>query len=319
MKLTLEVPIEEAEKKLDYTHQTLFLGSCFSEHIFKKLTYFEFECMSNPMGIMFHPFSIENFLKLVYVNHEFTEADVFEHQGIFKCFDAHSKLTSLQSEDLVNTLNQAVQNTFNWLKKTDFVWISLGTAYVYRHKELNKYVANCHQLPNQLFTKELASVEAIHTSLVRLVSYLRSMQPKIKIGFTVSPVRHSKDGIVQNTLSKAHLHTALHQLLSNDKVVVYFPAYEIFQDELRDYRFYASDLVHPNNLGIEYVWNKFKSNFINESCFALMHKIDRWNKGNLHKSQFTQTKAHQKFLLYQEKLKAEIASKKSLLKQTGEG
>jgi len=319
MKLTLEVPIEEAEKKLNYKHQTMFLGSCFSEHIFQKLKYFEFECINNPMGIFFHPFSIENFLKLVYANYEFTEADVFEHQGIFKCFDAHSKLTSLQSEDLVNTLNQAVQNTFNWLKKTDFVWISLGSSYIYKHKELDKYVANCHQLPNNLFTKELTSVEALYASLFKLVGYLRSLQPKIKIGFTVSPVRHSKDGIVQNTLSKSHLHAALHQLLKYEEEISYFPAYEIFHDELRDYRFYASDLVHPNALGIEYVWNKFKSALIDESCFALMNKIERWNKGNSHQSRFTQTEAHQKFLSIQEKLRTEIVIEKSLFKEGQKG
>lgn len=267
------------------------------------------------MGIFFHPFTIENFLKLVYSDYTFTTSDVFEHQGIFRCFDAHSKLASMSANDLVAELNQVISTTKANFKKTDFIWISLGTSFVYKHKSLDKYVANCHQLPNHFFHKELSSVEEIYASLYKSVDYLRSLQPGIQIGFTVSPVRHIRDGIIENTRSKSHLHTALHQLLEEDQMLNYFPAYEIFQDELRDYRYYASDLVHPNQLGIDYIWSKFKSSLINESCFDLMKKIDQLNKGNTHQSRFPETEAHQKFLGFQKKLRAEIDAEKFAFKK----
>ncbi len=306
MKLSLEVPVDEASLKMNYHHQSFFLGSCFSEHISTKLKYFEFNCLCNPMGTFFHPFSIEIFLGQVYSNHRFSKTDVFQYKGVYRCFDAHSKLASLKASDLVNQLNQTIISTNNYLKKANFIWFSLGSAFVYWHKEQERYVANCHQLPANHFRKEFSSVQKIYESLYKIVSYLRSLQPELQIGFSISPVRHIKDGIVENTRSKSHLHTALYQLLEKDQDLVYFPAYEIFHDELRDYRFYASDLVHPNSLGIEYVWNKFKLSNIDSSCFNIMKKIDQWNRGNNHKVLFPNSQSHQQFLKFQERLRLEI-------------
>lgn len=316
MKLTLEVPLKKAKQPLNYSHKTAFIGSCFSDHIFNRLAYFEFDCIVNPLGTFFHPYSIENFLKLVYKKHRFTSAAVFQHQGIFRCFDAHSKLSATSSEKLVNQLNEVISHTHAYLQQTNFVWISLGSAFVYFHKKENRYVANCHQLPSKEFNKELTSVSDLFKSLYTSVNLLKSLNPSIQVGFTISPVRHVKDGIIENNRSKSHLQVALHDLLAKDPSLNYFPAFEIFQDELRDYRFYASDLVHPNRLGIDYVWEKFKATHIESSVFELMNKIEQYKRGVNHKSRHPESEKHQQFLLFQQRLKKEIDLEKAKWKPT---
>ncbi len=298
MKLQTIVPLQKAEQPIDYSSKMLLLGSCFVENMGEKLDYYKFRSLQNPIGILFHPLALENLVERALAGKTYQENEVFEQNGIWHCFDAHSDLNALSREDLLNHLNQRLQETKAGLEDATHVIITLGTAWVYEHRLLGKTVANCHKVPQKEFEKRLLSTEEIQSSLHRLVNWVQQVNPKANLIFTVSPVRHLKDGFVENQQSKSHLITALHSVLSSraqSRDVSYFPAYEIMMDELRDYRFYGKDLVHPNELAVEYIWEKFKSTWISPDCYSVMDEVDGVQKGLLHRPFNPDSEAHQTF------------------------
>ncbi|MBR9855432.1 MAG: GSCFA domain-containing protein, partial [Algicola sp.] len=274
------------------------LGSCFVENIGAKLEYFQFQQLQNPFGILFHPLAIENLVQRAVQDIPYHPDEIFEQDGIWRCFDAHSDLRSNDADTLLDHLNQRLQETKTELENTTHVIITLGTAWVYEHRSLGKTVANCHKVSQKEFEKRLLAPEKIQSSLARLVDLVQQVNPKVNIIFTVSPVRHLKDGFVENQQSKAHLITALHSVLSSraqPRDVSYFPAYEIMMDELRDYRFYGKDLAHPNALAVEYIWEKFKATWISPNCYPVMEEVDGVQKGLQHRPFNPDSEAHQKF------------------------
>ncbi|MEM8846460.1 MAG: GSCFA domain-containing protein [Bacteroidota bacterium] len=285
MKLQTSVPLDKAKNPIDYNSKVLLIGSCFSENIGNKLDYFKFQYLQNPFGILFHPLAIENFLERAIEAKWYTESEVFERDGIWSCFDAHSKLNSLSQEQTLNALNGWLEETASFLKEATHVFITLGTAWVYQHKSRELPVANCHKVPQKEFEKKLLSPKVLIRSLEKSINLLQSIGSKKQIVFTVSPVRHLKDGFVENQRSKANLINAVHAVLSSntDSGVGYFPSYEIMMDELRDYRFYEKDMVHPNALGIDYIWERFTSVYISEKTQSVMDKVDKIQKRLLHK------------------------------------
>ncbi len=299
MKLQTQVPLQTADSQFDYQSQLLLLGSCFVENIGKKLAYYKFRSLQNPFGILFHPKAIENLLFKSIQAFQYTEEDIFYHNERWHCLDAHSDLSDVSKEELLRKLNDGLKATRQQMAKSTHLVITLGTAWVYRKITSNAIVANCHKVPQKEFAKDLLSVEKTVESLETIVDLIQSVNPTAQLIFTVSPVRHLKDGFVENQQSKAHLISAIGKMLSSRLQageMHYFPSYEIMMDELRDYRFYNSDMVHPNELAVNYIWEKFKDVWMSKEAFATMEKVEEIQKGMLHRPFNPKSEEHQKFL-----------------------
>ncbi|WP_298426644.1 GSCFA domain-containing protein [uncultured Kordia sp.] len=286
-----------------HTKKICLLGSCFSEHIGEKLSYYKFDTFQNPFGILFHPNAIENLLIKAINQEEFTTDDLFYINERWHCFEAHSALSNSDKEILLASLNTAVKETYKTLQIASHIIITLGTAWTYRYIETDAIVANCHKVPQKKFLKELLSVEEVSASVENCIALLKSVNPRITTIFTVSPVRHLKDGFVENQQSKAHLLAGIHQFVDVRHQIHYFPSYEIMMDELRDYRFYAEDMIHPNNTAINYIWEKFKAGWIARESEMTMAEIETIQKGLAHKPFNPNSIKHQDFLV---KLQAKI-------------
>ena len=302
MKLQTKISLEKQSNNLiDYNSNILLIGSCFVENIGKKLEYFKFQSLQNPFGILFHPKAIENLILSAVNEKEYTEADIFFNNEQWHCFDAHSKLSNPSREALLIQLNTQVNLTAQQLNNSTHIVITLGTAWVYRSKSTKEIVANCHKIPQKKFTKELLSIDDISTSIETIVRLIKSVNSEASIIFTVSPVRHIKDGFIENTQSKAHLISAIHQFINQKSSIVnrqsfYFPSYEIMMDELRDYRFYKEDMIHPNKIAVNYIWNRFYEVWMSSKANKTMEEVDVIQKGLQHKPFNPNSEAHQKFL-----------------------
>ena len=297
MKFQTEIPIQKQQHNLiDYNSNILLTGSCFSENIGNKLTYFKFQSNQNPFGILFHPKAIEKLVTKAVNQETYTEKDIFFHNERWHCFDAHSNLSSSNKDKLLNSLNSSIQQTYKSLKSISHTIITLGTSWVYREIASDNIVANCHKIPQKKFLKELLSTEEITETLDAINTLIKSINPKASIIYTVSPVRHTKDGFIKNKQSKSHLLASIHSVVEPRKNIHYFPSYEIMMDELRDYRFYTEDMIHPNKTAINYIWEKFTSVWFNENSLKTMKEIDTIQKGLNHKPFNPNSEAHQQFL-----------------------
>ncbi|WP_299113093.1 GSCFA domain-containing protein [uncultured Winogradskyella sp.] len=301
MNLQTKIPLQPQRfNQIDYNSKVLLLGSCFSENIGEKFQYFKFQSLQNPFGILFQPFAIETLITNAINQKEYTEVDIFFNNEQWHCFDAHSQLSHPLKDGLLTELNKNIRKTYNFLKEASHIIITLGTSWIYRHIETDQHVANCHKVPQKKFLKELLSVNQISESLDATVSLVKSINPNAQFIFTVSPVRHIKDGFVENTQSKSHLITAIHQTLKSNRLLSeaegYFPSYEIMMDELRNYRFYKDDMLHPNQLAIDYIWGKFASVWIHQNSEAIMDEVNAIQKGLAHKPFNPNSDTHQKFL-----------------------
>ncbi|SRX54585.1 GSCFA domain-containing protein [Aequorivita sp. CIP111184] len=308
MKLQTEIPLKPEEYQIDYSSKILLLGSCFSENIGGKFDFYKFQNLQNPFGVIFNPVSIEKLIVRAIEKVSFSEKDIFHHNEIWKCFEAHSELSSLVKDEFLKSLNSALQSLRETLFSSTHIIFTFGTSWVYREKESKEVVANCHKLPQKNFTKELLSIKAISKSIQNIFDRISEINPNATIINTVSPVRHIKDGFVENSLSKAHLLSAIHQTICHPELVEgqqssivnlqfhYFPSFEIMMDELRDYRFYAEDMIHPNKTAIEIIWQKFFTVWISSETESLQMEIASIQSGLLHRP-FNPTSAeHHQFL-----------------------
>jgi hypothetical protein len=302
MKLQTEIPLKTQEhNQMDYNAKLLLLGSCFSENIGEKFSYFKFHSVSNPFGILFHPKAIETLILKASRQIEYTENDVFFHNERWHCYDAHSKLSAVSKETLLIDLNSNLQLINQKIAQATHIIITLGTAWVYDLVENNQTVANCHKMPQKQFNKKLLSVTEIVSSLKTIAEVIKAVNKKATLIFSVSPVRHIKDGFVENTRSKAHLISAIHQFVNQNPPgdtlqLAYFPSYEIMLDELREYRFYKADMLHPNATAIEYIWQKFQTVWMDSNTVSVMKEVEYIQKGLAHKPFNKASQAHQLFL-----------------------
>ncbi len=301
MKFRTSVPIIEQEPKIDHTSKILLIGSCFVENIGKKLDYYQFQNLRNPFGIFYHPGAIGNFIEKVATGYKYEEKDVFYHNEQWHCFDAHSCLNSSNKDELLFQLNEGIEKTRSFIENATHIVFTLGTSWYYKETETGHSVANCHKLDQKNFKKELLSVKEIENVFNNASQYLLTINPNLKIIFTISPVRHLKDGFVENQQSKAHLVTGIHQFIAAQKITnlgtcFYFPAYEIMLDELRDYRFYSEDMLHPNSLAIDYIWSHFAEEWIAKNALDLFKSIEIIHRGLGHKPFNENSKKHQLFL-----------------------
>ncbi len=315
MNLQTNIPLTKRSSNLiDYKSKILLLGSCFVENIGEKLEYFKFQNLVNPFGVLFHPKALETLISRALISDFYSEEDVFFHNEQWHCFDAHSKLSNASKADLLSDLNNQIDITNQQIKTSTHIIITLGTSWVYHSLETNTIVANCHKVTQKQFKKELLSVDEITASLKNILSLINNVNHNVQVLFTVSPVRHLKDGFIENAQSKAHLVTAIHQVLNQKSPIenrnsYYFPSYEIMMDELRDYRFYREDMLHPNETAINYIWEKFIEVWVSIEAQKTMKEVESIQKGLTHKPFNSNSEAHLKFLKNLEEKKAVLQSR----------
>jgi hypothetical protein len=281
--------------KIEHHQNLLLIGSCFTENIGNKLRHLKFSVLENPNGILFNPVSIAASLSSYIENKQYKEEELFYQNESWNSWQHHSRFSNPDKENCLAVINQSQQAAHDFLKKADWIFITVGSAFVYE-LENKEVVANCHKVPTDKFNKKLLPATEIAVMLKEVLDQLFIFNPNIKVIFTVSPVRHLRDGFIENNRSKAMLIQAIHQLVDDHEKLFYFPAYELVIDDLRDYRFYAEDMVHPNYAATNYVWEKFIAACIDEKAQQLMKEINIINAAKSHKP-FNPTSAqHKKFL-----------------------
>ncbi|TGD56904.1 GSCFA domain-containing protein [Flavobacterium humi] len=297
MQFSTKVPIPDSANPIGYDSKIVSLGSCFAESIGEKFQYYHFENAINPFGIIFNPVSLERNIRRILQKESFTEKDIFFHNELWHCFEVHSKASHPDKEYFLEHLNTTLERANRQITEATHIFITLGTAWVYRDIASGEIVANCHKVPQKQFAKELLSTEAIQKSIQHISDLIFEANSKAVIVFTVSPVRHIKDGFTENQHSKSHLFAALHAVLgSAGPRLGYFPSYEIMMDELRDYRFYTEDMLHPNTVAIDYIWKRFTETTVSPAAFPVMETVDAIQKGLAHRPFNPDSESHQKFL-----------------------
>ena len=296
MKFRTEITIPKKQTvQIDYRSGIVLFGSCFTENIEKHLNYFKFKNTSNSHGILFNPKSIERAIQDCVDQKVYTQNDLDYFNDIWFSFNHHTRFSSIYLTKILQQINDSISIAHKALTNASHLIITLGTSWVYRNKATEDLVANCHKIPQRNFKKEIISIDENTAILEKIVKHIRRINKNVLIIFTVSPVRHLKDGFVENTQSKANLHTAIHRII-DEKSIHYFPSFEIMIDDLRDYRFYKNDLLHPNEMAMEYIWEKFKNTWMSPGSFALMKEINGVQKSLLHKPFREDSKQHKEFL-----------------------
>lgn len=296
MKLQTRIPLEPASHKINYDSQILLLGSCFTENIGERLLFYKFQNLTNPFGIVFHPLGIEKLITRAINEVCYTEDDLIFQNEQWHCFEVHSSLSHTKKDNVLSVLNDMLNKLREYILQASHVVFTYGTAWVYRHIETDTIVANCHKIDQKKFLKELLTVEEVSASIENTFTLIKDVNPEVQFIHTISPVRHLKDGFVENTMSKAHLIAGLHGVIAPRNKTYYFPAYEIMMDELRDYRFYNQDMIHPNKTAIDIIWEQFKLVWISSKTEVTLKEIAAIQVAMLHRPFNPQGEAHQLFL-----------------------
>jgi hypothetical protein len=299
MEFQVPIQIPNLQTPVNYKEKLLLVGSCFTEHIGNKLEELKFSVLQNPNGILFDPASIAASLVSYIQNKQYTEQDLFFLHELWQSWQHHSRFSGTDKKQVLEKINQSQQRAHEFLKTADWLIITPGTAFSYLltpESQGNGGVANCHRAPAAWFDKHLMSIEEINSALDNCIHQLFQFNSKLKIIFTVSPVRHIRDGVIANNRSKGRLIEVVHNLVNKFDRLYYFPAYELVIDVLRDYRFYDADLVHPNYQGTQFVLEKFMKHCVDESSRALAEDIQKLAIARRHKAFQPDTEAHKKFL-----------------------
>lgn len=275
MKFKLETKIPAFNKKITYQDDLFLMGSCFSDEMASKFSNAGFSNVSNPYGTIFHPLPLaKNISDIIQLNNNFS---ILEYEGKLIHLDASNQTSKRGNTHFKTELQTQLNGLHQFLKTSSHLFITLGTAWAYREKSTQQIVANCHKLPAAFFTKELSSVEDMENSWAETLQLLYQFNPTIQVIFTVSPVRHAKDGLIENNRSKARLFELISRL-EHQFPIYYFPSYELINDELRDYRFFKEDLVHPNQQAIQFVWNQVKETLIDSASITIIDEIEQLRK-----------------------------------------
>jgi len=307
MQLSLQLDIPVLPKPISYTDNILLIGSCFTEHISDRLQQHKFKVLSNPHGILFNPLSVASSLEGYLSSKQYEQEDLFYQNELWNSWDHHTRFSDISADVALNGINQSQAEASVFLKHADWVIITLGSAFQYYLKETGKPVANNHRAPAQWFEKKLLPIDEITTALGNALQHLFDSNPYAQVLFTISPVRHIRDGVVDNNRSKARLIESVHALCEQYEKAYYFPAYELVIDILRDYRFYDIDFVHPNYLATTYVWEHFIKSCIARPAYEVMQQVQEIITARSHRTRFPATAVHQKFKeSYAEKTRALI-------------
>jgi lysophospholipase L1-like esterase len=303
---TTSVNIPPSAKKINHNSKLITLGSCFSEHIGNRLKNACFLVDSNPFGVLFNPVSIKNSLIDLLDNKCFTKEDLFLNGSLWSSFSHSTLFSSTDADICLNNINSRVSAAHNQLLAADFLLITFGTAWVYELKETGEIVSNCHKLPAEKFIRRRLSVEEIISTYTDLLGKIKQINPKLELIFTVSPVRHWKDGAQENNISKGILHIAIDALCKQGDFVQYFPAYEIQLDELRDYRYYAEDMVHPSDVAVNYIWERFSASYFSADTMGIIKQVEKYNNQQRHRPIHQESKAYVMFKRNTEKERGEL-------------
>lgn len=298
---SFRTPIQLGKSKFNIDHQTaiMCLGSCFAEHMAHKMDAVKFPVLLNPFGIVYNPLSIARSIDYLLEAKTFEERHLVQHNGLYHSFDHHSTFSKLSAQESLVLINHSLKEGSTFIQNTSYLIITFGTAFVFEHLQTGQIVANCHKFPNSEFKRYRLSIDAIVSKWQLVLKKLLAINPNIKVIFSVSPVRHIRDGLVENQKSKATLLLAIDALMQQFTFVSYFPSYEMVLDDLRDYRFYEEDLIHPNSQSIQYIWHHFQQYFCEPVTIDLCKKIRKMVKATQHKAFHPLSEEHQNFLLKQ--------------------
>jgi hypothetical protein len=312
MKLLLDIDIKPLQPMIQLQDKIMLVGSCFTEHIRNFMHESGFDSMQNAHGIIFNPISVEKSLMDVIHCKKYLKDDLFYLNETWNSWMHHSRFSNTDADTCLTEINSTIETHHLFLKSCKHLIITLGSAFAYKHLGKNIYVNNNHRAPQQDFKKELLSVKLMYEKYIALIDALKKFNPNLNIIFTISPVRHIRDGVQENNRSKARLIELVHLLCDTDKAesLYYFPSYELVIDVLRDYRFYDLDMVHPNYQATQYVWQCFKEKCIDDICFSTMQDVEKIHRAMRHRTSNNESVAHQKFrhdhLLLALKLKKEF-------------
>ena len=292
--------IPKVNVNIEHHQNILLLGSCFTQNIGDKLASAKMEVLQNPFGILFNPIAIANCIDCLIYNKEFTETDLLYFDDsvdkIWLSLKHHSLFSDTNKDVCLNKINTAINAGHQFIQKTNILILTLGTSIVYSHYKTDQIVANCHKIPAKEFERKFLDTNEVKTALQTSIEKLKTINPNLKVIVTVSPVRHLKEGFLDNQKSKSILYLALNELCEQNKNCCYFPSYELMMDDLRDYRFYNADLLHPNDVAIDYIWRYFLAICMETNTQILIEKLEKLQRSLKHRPRFPQSKKHQNFL-----------------------
>ncbi len=277
IKFRTEVELPQFNKKIGYRDQSLLIGSCFAENIGLYLQQRCFPVLVNPCGILYNPLSIANTIELLITQKTFTKQELFFSNGLYHSFSHHSRFSGTDPDIILGQINRQAADASDRLINASYLFITFGTSWVFEHKQSGQVVSNCHKLPSETFAHKRLTINQITASWIPLIENLRAINPALNIVFTVSPIRHLKDGAHENQLSKSILLMAIEEMISHYKndAVCYFPSYELMMDELRDYRFYAADMTHPSDMAVDFIREKFISTFLDNESQQIISEVNK--------------------------------------------
>lgn len=283
MEFSTKVAISPSAVPISHRDRIMAFGSCFSENIGTLLIENKFDINSNPFGILYNPKSISQALERIIEGQTFSNEEIFEYNGLYQSFWHHGSFSSPDKNTCLEKINHSLQTTIQDIRKANILIITFGTAYVFQFKESGMIVGNCHKMPASCFERYRLDVHTIVNDWNTLTNKLKEINPLLHIIFTVSPIRHLKDGAHDNQLSKSTLLLAIDELIKANKNTSYFPSYEIVLDELRDYRFYNEDMIHPTSVAIKYIWNRFSETYFDDKTIRIMAEWAKINNALNHR------------------------------------
>jgi hypothetical protein len=290
------INLQESDIKISYDSTLLFIGSCFSDNIGSKFKERRFEAGINPFGVLYNPESVKRGLEILLEKSIFDEDLLFEYRGLWNSFYHHGRFSGVDKKTVLKNINRNIIRGHELLKNAGFLFVTFGTSWVYRNVDDGMVVANCHKLPASRFNRFRLGVDDIVDGYDELIARMKEFNRDLKIIFTVSPVRHLKDGAHGNQLSKATLLLAVDKLTEKHENVFYFPAYELVMDDLRDYRFYADDMVHPSAQAVDYIWENISDVYFDKKAKVFVKEMDKIIKAREHRPFNEKSKEYQMFV-----------------------
>ena len=310
-----QVNIPHSSVEITYTYRILTLGSCFAENIGTKLQEAYFPTFINPFGVMYNPMSVALGIRHLMSEKQFTVGDLFQSGSLWNSLAHSSAFSATTCDETLQSINSRLLAARHFLNETNILMITLGTAWIFELVDTGEIVSNCHKLPANRFTRRRLSVDEINKELTEVLSLLRSRYPDLQFIFTVSPIRHWKDGAHENTISKSTLHLAVDALEKQFDFVHYFPAYELVMDELRDYRFYASDMLHPSDVAVDYIWRRFAETWFSSETLNLKKELEQLRSDINHRPLHPETEEYRLFQLNVEEKKNGLIQHYPFLKE----
>lgn len=312
MKFRTEVEINESGKKIGIEDCIFSIGSCFATEMHEKFSEGQIQTLNNPFGTIFNPYSVFQAIQQVYDAKEYQENDLILANDNYISLDHHSSFDSRYAHKSLEKINQNIEEANQFLQNTSFVIITFGTSYIYEFLPKKKLAANCHKIPQKFFEKRFLTHQELTEAITQTIDILKDIcKDDVQILFTVSPVRHTKDGIVENQLSKSKLITAIHETIPGKENCHYLPVYEILMDDLRDYRFYKGDLIHPNSQAVQYIWEKFGNAYFSDETKVFINENNKIITALNHK---TADDKNPKYLEFLDKINLKIKEQQNKVK-----